>query len=408
MNEKLKNVMLRIYQNPIFIVLLLLLTVFFEWSFNQFISVNRFEYDFSGESFVLCSLNGGSLPLCLFLILIIIMTIGLLCRCYSISPLSIRSFLNNSLGVSWLSFAFALVFLVHISWICDSGFDIVLKNEDVGIRIWSILIALLNLFFLFVIFSSMKLPRRIQENANQRNFMVSCISTPINTRNIQPLAKPLVKYKNVDTLLILLSNELLHYPKSNFRGEKYQPPKFLEYYLTEVLGVKKEELLSYREEHKDELIDLEIVDILMNDYLIFLDENKFSKENSKRYVSTVEEKITLFLKAYILFFHKITIKNVFFTEPVDANDLEKCYPILNNYISLYEKDDSKTIINITPGTASVSGAMSILAIKGARQLVYVRQDNSEVCSVNLDVWNTSELLSELWNEYENRKGTSLG
>jgi hypothetical protein len=61
---------------------------------------------------------------------------------------------------------------------------------------------------------------------------------------------------------------------------------------------------------------------------------------------------------------------------------------------------SATLIHISPGTAVISAAMAIYAIKGYRALVYTRQDTSILASFDVNIWNTEELLHELWKELD--------
>lgn len=78
-----------------------------------------------------------------------------------------------------------------------------------------------------------------------------------------------------------------------------------------------------------------------------------------------------------------------FTDPADYNDFddcnEKCYDKLVIMMRKYRLSDENIIVNITSGTAVVTSALTLNAIKGRREMVYVRQGAKGLAKANPNV-----------------------
>ncbi|ALM76256.1 hypothetical protein [Thermococcus barophilus] len=84
----------------------------------------------------------------------------------------------------------------------------------------------------------------------------------------------------------------------------------------------------------------------------------------------------------------------------DANDLNRIrgdlLPKLERIIR--EESAEEITIDITGGTAAISGALTLLAVKEDIQAQYLRQDRLEIQKIDIDVFD----LGDLWREFSER------
>jgi hypothetical protein len=78
---------------------------------------------------------------------------------------------------------------------------------------------------------------------------------------------------------------------------------------------------------------------------------------------------------------------IVFSAPVDYNNFDECndecYYLLKETMRKGKYDDSQVVVNVSPGTAVVTSAMTLNAIKGNRAMIYTTQDSKhEVISAN--------------------------
>ena len=88
--------------------------------------------------------------------------------------------------------------------------------------------------------------------------------------------------------------------------------------------------------------------------------------------------------------------------PVDYDDFQSVYKEADRQLKLNEDGRSKqTVVHISPGTAITSGALTSLAIKENRLLLYTTQGGEKLPKIfDIDVFTIEDLLTELWGEYE--------
>ena len=273
-----------------------------------------------------------------------------------------KRFLNNALGLKFLSFVFILSFLIHISWLADICLDFFVLGKGYFINI---VVCLFGIFGLAIIFPIKKRGEK-DINPKKRTLLVTGIRE-ISERSLDLLLKPFDEYLNIEKIVILLSSRVLTCIDKGF----------------------KEDVEKNTETNK-----------AANAYIKAV-ENYNQSVNKRIQGHIVCDKLSDFLndKIQCLYpaYNKRKVECIF-SEPVDYNDFDSCYKILRDKLKEVETTTNNTIIHISPGTAIISGVMTIFTIKGQRALIYTRQDNSELESFNIDVWTTKDLLDELWDE----------
>jgi hypothetical protein len=78
---------------------------------------------------------------------------------------------------------------------------------------------------------------------------------------------------------------------------------------------------------------------------------------------------------------------IVFSAPVDYNNFDECndecYYLLKETMRKGKYDDSQVVVNVSPGTAVVTSAMTLNAIKGNRAMIYTTQGSDpKVISAN--------------------------
>lgn len=357
----MKNKIIKLYEASwftLFIVLPLILTSEWLWFHRikgcQICSV--FElYDVSIDLLLVIS----------SVVLTILVVGGFMCKTYTFSIELVKSFINNALGSKWRSLFFILLFLVHISWLSDTCLDYFIKSEGGWIEI---LICLIGICLLFIVFPIEKIQKK-SENKNNRTLLITGISR-ISAFSIQGFLKPLCRYPNINKIVILSSSSAF-----SFDDKKHE-----------------EAIFSYIETLPDD-----IKKILKESYMLDL-----PLEEKKKYLS-------LFIKNRIKTIEAYKDKNVdvYFSNPVSYDNFEDCYKIMKELLYKHEKGKTfETIINTSPGTAAVSGVMTIYAIKQNRLLTYTTQTNPTIIPVTLDVWTIKDNLLEFSREIETEQITS--
>ena len=93
---------------------------------------------------------------------------------------------------------------------------------------------------------------------------------------------------------------------------------------------------------------------------------------------------------------------VIFSEPVSYDDFDNIYVEAAGQLRKHEGNTSQTVVFITPGSATVTSALTPLAIKGKRLLLFAEQGKKDMPlkEAEIDVFSVEDLLNELWGEYE--------
>jgi hypothetical protein len=108
----------------------------------------------------------------------------------------------------------------------------------------------------------------------------------------------------------------------------------------------------------------------------------FNDSISKIEVENVEETIGDFIKIfakYAFYENKELCKTIDgieinFSPSVNYNDFENCYQKAKNSLDSYEKEGYDIIVNCSPGTTTLSAALTILSMESNRRLLYYSQN----------------------------------
>jgi hypothetical protein len=279
----------------------------------------------------------------------------------------VKRFLNNALGLKWLSLVFILGFMVHIAWISEISYSLIVKNETC---LGELIVPIFGLLLLCTIFP-VKVKNRDSNDKSERTLLISGITASISERSLDLLFKPLTVYQNIQNMVIILSDGL------------YNIDMRTEGNLKEVFN-----FLSFAD-----------TDDACNNYM-----NDMKVKNPYEITNKLRQILETYLKQKYPTYADRNVKIIFTPEFYDYNDFDSCYKATGKVLQEYEKGKkgatSATLIHISPGTATISAAMAIYAIKGYRALVYTRQDTSAIASFDVNIWNTEELLHELWKELD--------
>ncbi len=99
------------------------------------------------------------------------------------------------------------------------------------------------------------------------------------------------------------------------------------------------------------------------------------------------------------YFPKIKVTNDMIEKP---NELQSTVEDLNFILrkKLKKYEDKDIVFSITGGTAVISAAMSMIAIKGDRGITYMDQQSNVIINNSVDVFDIKELWEEIIDKYE--------
>lgn len=314
-------------------------------------------------------------------------------KCYKISSLTLKKILSNALGFGWLSLLFIAAFGQQYSWFIDASYKIFIDaefsmtNPDELLKITMIIT---SIFILILLFPKFEIKKDVILNSHRKT-LFSAISIDaknfvISARNIQLFIKPFCENIKLN----------------NSENEKSK------------LGIEKV-ILLYSEGIVKSKIDINICSDISKMYNHF-SETKMSKidlliKKHNELVSDYDDEkdkslfITSLAKILESFIHLCdgyeTVIVKIAAEMIDFNNFDACFEPLSKIITFYEKSTTETVIYTSPGTSILSGALTSLAIKGDRLLLYADQNYPPVLrKVDVNIFTMEELLSELWGEQE--------
>lgn len=271
---------------------------------------------------------------------------------FKVSPLTIRKMMTNALGFKWLSLLFVLTFAMQFAWFVDAAYKLFVDGDN-DIKI--ICQCGLTFFSLLVINLLFPIDDRKQRGVSleKRQLLVSGFSVSkdaIIARNIDLFLKPIKNYP-IKKVIIIRSEALLNLPFAD-------------------------EVKTYNEK-------------LWEQYNTAKD---------------IKERKLLFLKYIKKVIFEETEKDVevILSDSVSYDDFDVIFEETSKQLRIHEKNTSQTVVFITPGSAIVASALTPLAIKGKRLLLFAEQGKPEMPlkESQVDVLTVEDLLNELWGEYE--------
>lgn len=221
---------------------------------------------------------------------------------------------------------------------------------------------------------------------------------PVNGRvNIVPLIKPFGTYSNIDTMVILLSEEILSGVKNL--------EKSIEHFKENMNGVDADSRHMFSA----------LIEYLDRIKALGLKESDRLKKGD-RLVEELKVPLSNLLKVCISgTYPSYQGKDVLivFSAPVDYNKFEpcnnECFNILNYVMQGGGKNgkykDENIVVNTTPGTSVVASVMTINAIKGSRAMVYTNQKTFilEPADPDVTLIQFPEWLQDREEQFGNKK-----
>lgn len=345
----------------------------------------------------------------------------------------ISKLINSSCSGNWIDICFLLSFIFYVAWLPDSCSDFV-KDGSHPYRFLLYLSALL-----FMVFTKPTVYRDDNDvNNDKRTLLVTGLSyIKKNPRpTIEPTISPFKEYKKLEKIIVVLSNHIeldgksllldltkptddleriyriYKYRMINLYCKRYQEEnkqKDLDRTLTEkekeevekkyeiALAVKKDLALKLTEEKRESVL---------NKYKLVFDLS-LSEERDRRFLHDIEEILRIFLVDCIKVYYKKTNfdgRNIEFTKPVDYNNFDNCNMECYDKLASVMRNrysDENIIVNITAGTSSLTSALTLNAIKGNREMIYVNQNNQNVERANPNVKLIQ--FNDFWAEREDHK-----
>lgn len=262
--------------------------------------------------------------------------------------------IKNSCSGSVLDIFFLLVFFFYLAWLPDVCLD---WARD-GLPGWRIALYLLGLIATILVKPASRVMKS-EVGIEDRTLLVTGMSDVKYSKfgnnvsaNTDPIIELLDKYYKVNTVLILLSDQMLNNLDNIGKN------------------VTEEECQSLFIDYK-------------NNMKCWLDNMPALQKNGKIIMDQVYEDANDIIRRLILGLLNEKGKernlNVIFTSPVDYNDFKKCNKRMYDALASLMEDsdgefkDDNVIVNITAGPSIVAGVMTMNAIKGNRGLVYTEQ-----------------------------------
>lgn len=383
----------KLFKSPVFIGVLLIVIPLAEWVIGEFIK-NLPQYTVCCNPYFVWGII-------LFFMLLLAISIGCALNYFSLSTVTLFRFFSNEIGSRPLNLLFAFVFAMHLSWICDSGYDLIFKDEETYWIYWSrLILAVVGMICIFMVFPRYRKIVTKVSPKNRKLLVMGLSEIKLNKKfkNIETVIKPFGEYSNIRTVIILFSNRM------NMERQNVQMKSPLENLNK---SEKDTEVPNTGEKGQSSQIDLAILEKGSKLYEVYASYNQLIEKYKNKLV-TEDNKEPLIQQLKQLFIANIeyyypTIPepdkiNFIFSTPVDYDDFMACYKTVDKYLNVFENDTKDTVINISPGTSLVTGAMSIHAIKGQRQLVYTKQKDDELAICDPNVWTLGQLMQELTHE----------
>lgn len=280
---------------------------------------------------------------------------------FKISSLTLKKMMSNALGFKWLSLLFILTFMMQLTWFIDATYKIFVDAE-LGLSAWQeggkAALTLFSILIINLLFPTTE--RYAVKNflIEKRTLLVSAFSVmnEITDKNIDLFLKPFhlkdkVEQFPFNKVVIIISNTLSNCNMSAQLVASYSSIFDLNRY--------------------NSLVDHSLRLDVFKEFMQKIIEDKYGR------------KVEIVLSA-----------------KVDYNIFDTIFFETIRQLKNHENNTTQTVVHISPGSAIVSGALTALAIKGNRLLLYTEQKLWTPQIFDINVFSIEDLLSELWGEYE--------
>ncbi|GEM_PF-4692609 len=382
------SVIRKIWSSTWFAILVLCLLMFTEWY-----SLKHFQYTGHGCNCFLDS-KYPYIILLLWIILSAITITGLSVRVYVLSKFVVRKFLTNALGMRWIAFAFILAFLVHISWISDVLYQLIVKDSGSFVQFGFLFLGMIILIIIFP--QSNEIRKQIPDD--EKTLLISGISAEgFSIRNLDLFVKPFLGeqnsgYGNIQDVVIFLSDYVFQGYRMG-RERMLTPEELSDKIrgsLTAMLEVVNKTYL------REDFHNVDDLTTLLKDSIWEYDFNRFK--------DILGELVLAYIKTNRPHYADKTVKIYFSKMMYDYDNFEECYTNLGALVRDYEKKLSRgtsgTLMHINPGTNILSSVISLYAIKANRSLLYTNQKTGNIQTLDYDLRTTSSVIVDLIEEYE--------
>lgn len=324
---------------------------------------------------------------------------------------------SSSCSGNGVDILFVLSFIFYMAWLPDACSDFI---KD-GLSPFRVLIYLMGLFVMIVFKPTIyKEPQEV--NAESRTLLMTGFSDIKNkySATIEPIIWPFADYKNIKKVVVLLTHQVrlnvgeLLLEETDCLKKAYEDYKYgmielyCKYYENEdALKIKKDLASLKNEAEKENYLKAHAT-------ITFELSMKTSKD--RHLILEIEDKIRNLIKNCI----KIYVEKkgfdydlnqlekddaIVFTEPADYNDFddcnEKCYDKLGS-VMRHNFLDENVIVNITSGTAIVTSALTLNAIKGNRGMIYRKQNANKEDNPKMTLANPNVMMVQ-FNELVKEK-----
>lgn len=282
--------------------------------------------------------------------------------------------LANAISPRFINLLFLFIFVIHITWLGNSSFNIISKESDFD-NILIFTIAFISTLIIISIFPTPHIYKKSMQNVyfSGISFPLTDKISPVTSWNIFPLIRGLKDLNVNDHICILLSNAWLQLKNesSDFISKllsKHYDESFI--YLSDV----KEGDTSSRKVKKS-VEALQRLAESLNGICEYL--NKERKSGLEP-LTSLEYALKEYIKALIIYEYPdkeliISTISFDFTPPCDYNDFDSCYQLADEKLNMYEKRGDSIVINSTPGTVVATAISTLLSLDSDRRLLYYKQ-----------------------------------
>jgi hypothetical protein len=285
----------------------------------------------------------SSIKILLAISSLIVMTLFIIIRCYERNNKAVTRkekltlLIQNSCSGSITDIAFVLAFLVFLNLLPTT----VVNYIDGNTHLLSVLTYIIG--FILLIFGKPTFKKAEPIKDEERKMLVSGISKVSLVKikdeiksNLEPVLSPFGVFPNIEKVAIILTNDFT--PSSNYTNDEIH----------------------------DNLA------ILSKGYIV-------NYPNSENKLKDLREFLQACIKTYPLYKDKKV--DIEFSNEVDYNSFKDCNDESVRFIKeemgrRYE--DKNIIVNITPGTKTLTGVMTLNAIKGERLMIYIGQKDNNL------------------------------
>lgn len=305
---------------------------------------------------------------------------------YRIKGVVISKLLANIIAPRFISAFYLLAFVVHIGWLSDGSLNFFLPKEYMhpGEVATSLASGVIGMVFIIAFF-----PRAAtKKDNNATKLFVSGLSFPSIPQeykkfNMKPFVRILQNADSVENTKMLI-----------LKSKSFEDG-----------AITSSRLLEIFQYVKDSNPDVSFNDI----------EEKLAKDKEAEEKKEIERVLKLLIVAVakVEFKNKnwkwITlVDNISFTEACDYDNFNDCYEKIRERLNVLDDKNSVIHFNMTPGTSTIGGLMTLFAMDPQRSLYYYRQndgleDDKRMVEITKDYETIKTLFTNTLEKIQNEE-----